>query len=260
MKKLSHIRAKKHLSQNFLTDENVIRKIINSFDLKKDDHVIEIGPGYGAMTFPIMEIVDSIDVIELDKNLANHIKDHDQKKSINVINEDALSFDFTSLKKKRKIRLIGNLPYHISTPLLFHLLNFSEIFHDFHVMVQKEVADRMVSSHNKKTYGRLSVAIQSRCVALKILDIKPGAFHPKPKVLSSIVKLQSKKPLESKIQSRLDEIIRMAFNQRRKKIRNSLKELFIPEMIFECGIDPNQRAENLSVDDYIKLSEIEGSI
>ena len=260
MKKPSHIRAKKHLSQNFLTDENVIRKIINSFDLKKDDHVIEIGPGYGAMTFPIMEIVDSIDVIELDKNLANHIKDHDQKKSINVINEDALSFDFTSLKKKRKIRLIGNLPYHISTPLLFHLLNFSEIFHDFHVMVQKEVADRMVSSHNKKTYGRLSVAIQSRCVALKILDIKPGAFHPKPKVLSSIVKLQSKKPLESKIQSRLDEIIRMAFNQRRKKIRNSLKELFIPEMIFECGIDPNQRAENLSVDDYIKLSEIEGSI
>ena len=260
MKKPSHIRAKKHLSQNFLTDENVIRKIINSFDLKKDDHVIEIGPGYGAMTFPIMEIVDSIDVIELDKNLANHIKDHDQKKSINVINEDALSFDFTSLKKKRKIRLIGNLPYHISTPLLFHLLNFSEIFHDFHVMVQKEVADRMVSSHNKKTYGRLSVAIQSRCVALKMLDIKPGAFHPKPKVLSSIVKLQSKKPLESKIQSRLDEIIRMAFNQRRKKIRNSLKELFIPEMIFECGIDPNQRAENLSVDDYIKLSEIEGSI
>ena len=260
MKKPSHIRAKKHLSQNFLTDENVIKKIINSFDLKKDDHVIEIGPGYGAMTFPIMEIVDSIDVIELDKNLANHLKDHDQKKSINVINKDALSFDFTSLKKKRKIRLIGNLPYHISTPLLFHLLNFSEIFHDFHVMVQKEVADRMVSSHNKKTYGRLSVAIQSRCVALKMLDIKPGAFHPKPKVLSSIVKLQPKKSLEVKMQSRLDEIIRMAFNQRRKKIRNSLKELFIPEMIFECGIDPNQRAENLSVDDYIKLSEIEGSI
>ena len=260
MKKPSHIRAKKHLSQNFLIDKNVIKKIINSFDLKKDDHVIEIGPGYGAITFPIMEIVDSIDVIELDKNLVNHLKDHDQKGSLNVIHEDALSFDFASLKKKRKIRLIGNLPYHISTPLLFHLLNFSEIFHDFHVMVQKEVADRMVSSHNKKTYGRLSVAIQSRCDALKILEIKPGAFHPKPKVLSSIVKLQSKKPLESKIQSRLDEIIRMAFNQRRKKIRNSLKELFIPEMILECGIDPNQRAENLSVDDYIKLSEIERSI
>jgi Dimethyladenosine transferase (rRNA methylation) len=102
MKKPSHIRAKKHLSQNFLTDENVIKKIISSFDLKKDDHVIEIGPGYGAMTFPIMEIVDSIDVIELDKNLANHLKDHDQKKSINVIHKDALSFDFTSLKKKEK--------------------------------------------------------------------------------------------------------------------------------------------------------------
>ena len=259
MKKPSQIRARKHLSQNFLTDENVIKKIIKSFDLRKHDHVVEIGPGYGSMTFQIMEMVDSVDAIELDKDLVNHLKEHDQKGYVNVIQADALGFDFASLKKKKKIRLIGNLPYHISTPLLFHLLEFSEIFHDFHVMVQKEVADRMVSSHNNKTYGRLSVAIQSRCSASKILDVKPGAFHPKPRVLSSIVKLEPKKPLEDKVQSKLDGIIKMAFNQRRKKIRNSLKDLFTTEMIIGSGIDPNARAENLSVNDYIRLSEIEGS-
>ena len=259
MKKPSQIRAKKHLSQNFLTDENVINKIIRSFNLEEDDHVIEVGPGYGSMTFPIAEMVDSVDVIEVDKNLVEYLNEHDQNQLVNVIQADALEFDFATLKKKRKIRLIGNLPYHISTPLLFHLLGFSELFQDFHVMVQKEVADRMVSIHNNKTYGRLSVAIQSRCSASKILDVKPGAFHPKPKVLSSIVKLEPKKPLEEKVQSNLDGIIKMAFNQRRKKIRNSLKDLFATEMIIESGIDPNARAENLSVNDYIRLSKIEGS-
>ena len=259
MKKPSQLRAKKHLSQNFLTDQNAIERIIKSFNLAKSDHVIEIGPGYGSMTFQIIGMVDSIDVIELDKDLVNHLNEHDEKGLINVIQADALKFDFSSLEKKKKIRLIGNLPYHISTPLLFHLLEFSEIFHDFHVMVQKEVADRMVSGHNNKTYGRLSVAIQSRCSTSKILDVKPGAFHPKPKVLSSIVKLEPKQPLEEKVQSKLDGIIKMAFNQRRKKIRNSLKDLFTTGMIIESGIDPNARAENLSVNDYIRLSEIEGS-
>ena len=256
MKKPSQLRAKKHLSQNFLTDQNVIKKIIKSFDLGKSDHVIEIGPGYGSMTFPIIEMVDSIDVIELDKDLANYLNEHDRKGLINVIQADAMRFDFASLKKKKKIRLIGNLPYHISTPLLFHLLSFSEIFNDFHVMVQKEVADRMVSIHNNKTYGRLSVAIQSRCDAKKILDIKPGAFQPRPQVLSSIVKLVPKALLRTELHTQLDPIIKMAFNQRRKKIRNSLKKLFDSEEILNCGIDPNARAENLSVDDYIKLSEI----
>ena len=256
MKKPSQIRAKKHLSQNFLTDENVINKIIRSFNLEEDDHVIEVGPGYGSMTFPIAEMVDSVDVIEVDKNLVEYLNEHDQNQLVNVIQADALEFDFATLKKKRKIRLIGNLPYHISTPLLFHLLGFSELFQDFHVMVQKEVADRMVSIHNNKTYGRLSVAIQSRCDADKILDIKPGAFQPRPQVLSSIVKLVPKALLRTELQPQLDPIIKMAFNQRRKKIRNSLKKLFDSEEILNCGIDPNARAENLSVDDYIKLSEI----
>ncbi|HJN00431.1 MAG TPA: 16S rRNA (adenine(1518)-N(6)/adenine(1519)-N(6))-dimethyltransferase RsmA [Gammaproteobacteria bacterium] len=258
MKKPSHIRAKKHLSQNFLTDENVINKIIRSFSLMDDDHVVEIGPGYGSMTFPIIEIIESIDVIELDKNLVKHLNENDHKKSVNVIQADALSFDFSSLLKKKPMRLIGNLPYHISTPLLFHLLGFSEIFQDFHIMVQKEVADRMASIHGNKTYGRLSVAIQSRCVVSKILDIKPGAFHPRPKVLSSIVKLVPKASLGTEMHSRLDRIIKIAFNQRRKKVRNSLKEIFSPEVISACGIDPNFRAENLSVEDYIRLSELKG--
>tara|TARA_B100001996_G_C18631937_1_gene582118 strand:- start:484 stop:1269 length:786 start_codon:yes stop_codon:yes gene_type:complete len=256
MKKPSQIRAKKYLSQNFLTDENVINKIIRSFGLEKNDHVIEVGPGYGSMTFPIEEIVGSVDVIEVDKDLVEYLNERNQDRLVNVIQADALEFDFATLKKKRKIRLIGNLPYHISTPLLFHLLGFSELFQDFHVMVQKEVADRMVSIHNNKTYGRLSVAIQSRCDAYKILDIKPGAFHPRPQVLSSIVKLVPKTSLGAELESNLDQIIKMAFNQRRKKIRNSLNQLFDSEVILKCGIDPNARAENLSVYDYIKLSEI----
>ena len=256
MKKPSQIRAKKHLSQNFLTDKNVINKIVRSFNLEKNDHVIEIGPGYGSMTFAIAEMVDSVDVIEVDNNLVEYLNEHNQNGLVNVIQADALEFDFETLRKKRKIRLIGNLPYHISTPLLFHLLGFSELFQDFHVMVQKEVADRMVSIHNNKTYGRLSVAIQSRCDAYKVLDIKPGAFYPKPQVLSSIVKLVPKASLGAGLHSKLDQIIKTAFNQRRKKIRNSLNKLFETEVILNSGIDPNARAENLSVDDYIKLSEI----
>jgi 16S rRNA (adenine1518-N6/adenine1519-N6)-dimethyltransferase len=123
-------------------------------------------------------------------------------------------------------------------------------------MVQKEVADRMVSNHNNKIYGRLSVAIQSRCKASKVFDIKPGAFHPKPKVISSIVKLEPTISLGNEVHSKLDEIIRIAFNQRRKKIRNSLKEVFSPQELSDCGIDPNLRAENLSVEDYIRLSKV----
>ena len=256
MKKPSQIRAKKHLSQNFLTDENVINKIIRCFDLKDDDHVVEIGPGYGSMTFPMIEIIGSIDAIELDKDLVKYLNDSDDKKSVNVIQADALNFDFSSLRKKKSMRLIGNLPYHISTPILFHLLDYSECFQDFHVMVQKEVADRMVSIHNNKTYGRLSVAIQSRCKASKVFDIKPSAFHPKPKVISSIVKLEPTTSLGNEVHSKLDEIIKIAFNQRRKKIRNSLKEVFSPQALSDCGIDPNLRAENLSVEDYIRLSKV----
>jgi len=138
------------------------------------------------------------------------------------------------------------------------LLGFSEIFQDFHIMVQKEVADRMVSIHNNKTYGRLSVAIQSRCKSSKIFDIKPGAFHPRPKVVSSIVKLEPKVSLGKDVHSKLDEIIKVAFNQRRKKIRNSLKEIFSPEVLSDGGIDPNFRAENLSVEDYIRLAKMVG--
>ena len=258
MKKPNQIRAKKHLSQNFLTDENIINKIIQCFDLREDDHVVEIGPGYGSMTFPIIEINGSIDVIEVDKDLVNYLNENDDQELVNVIQADALNYDYSMLRKKKPMRLIGNLPYHISTPILFHLLGFSECFQDFHVMVQKEVADRMVSTHGNKTYGRLSVAIQSRCKASKVFDIKPSAFHPRPKVISSIVKLEPKTSLGNEVHSKLDEIVKIAFNQRRKKIRNSLKEIFSPQKLSDCGIDPNFRAENLSVEDYITLSKVGG--
>ncbi len=148
------------------------------------------------MTFPIIEMVDSIDVIELDKDLVKHLNEHDQKGLINVIQADALKFDFSSLEKKKKIRLIGNLPYHISTPLLFHLLEFSEIFHDFHVMVQKEVALRLSAEEKTKHYGRISVLIQVVADVRIKFDVAPENFFPKPKVYSSIIEIIPKKKIK----------------------------------------------------------------
>ena len=176
---------------------------------------------------------------------------------MNIIQADALSYDFTSLRKEKPMRLIGNLPYHISTPLMFHLLQFSSLFQDFHVMVQKEVADRIVSGHNNKIYGRLSVAIQARCEASKVFDVKPNAFNPRPKVNSSIIRLVPKTKMDPKIDQNLTKVIKLAFNQRRKKILNSLKEIFTVEQLLDKGIDPNARAENLSIEDYLRLSNLE---
>lgn len=257
MRRPNGIKAKKHLSQNFLTDQNIVRKIIHSVDLKKDDRVLEIGPGYGAMTFPIIEILGSIDVIELDHDLVNFLNEKNTNNAMNIIQADALSYDFTSLRKEKPMRLIGNLPYHISTPLMFHLLQFSSLFQDFHVMVQKEVADRIVSGHNNKIYGRLSVAIQARCEASKVFDVKPNAFNPRPKVNSSIIRLVPKTKMDPKIDQNLTKVIKLAFNQRRKKILNSLKEIFTVEQLLNKGVDPNARAENLSIEDYLRLSNLE---
>mgnify|MGYP000190388975 CR=1 FL=1 len=228
MKKPSQLRAKKHLSQNFLTDQNVINKIIKSFDLGKSDHVIEIGPGYGSMTFPIIEMVDSIDVIELDKDLANYLNEHDRKGLINVIQADAMRFDFASLKKKKKIRLIGNLPYHISTPLLFHLLNFSEIFNDFHVMVQKEVAERMCATpQQRKDYGSLSLAVGLGFDCQTFLNVPPTAFRPIPKVDSSLIFLQPRSSgLEAEDENKFLEWSRTLFGNRRKLLYGSIKRHF----------------------------------
>ena len=247
---------RKRFGQNFLHDKNIVEKIIRSIDPRLNDHVLEIGPGQGALTFPLLKYLKTIDVIEIDKDLSLQLAESNHSKSINIHCMDALSFDFKNIvKNNQKIRLIGNLPYNISTPLIFHILHSNSLFKDLHIMVQKEVADRMTSTENKKTYGRLSIAIQARCKVEKLFNISPNAFFPKPKITSSFIRITPKNNLDEDVLDTLDSIIKDAFSKRRKKITNGLINYFSKEEILKMNIDCESRPENLTVEDYIKLSK-----
>ena len=254
MPKAKTVKARQRFSQNFLHDKNIINKIINLIDPKIKDHILEIGPGRGALTYALLDKVNFIEVIEIDRDLARLMIDDQRSDKILLHQTDALKYNFSSSYNNKKIRLVGNLPYHISTPLIFHIIKYNQYFSDIHLMLQKEVAERMVSQPNSKIYGRLSIAIQARCNIEKFFDIKPNAFYPTPKVLSSIIKLTPKAPLEDHINIELNQILIAAFNQRRKKIANSLKSLLTTDQIRKANIDPESRPENLTVDDFLNLS------
>ena len=252
-----HHNFRKRFGQNFLVDNNIINKILDLIEPKKHDHFIEIGPGMGALTFPILDRIKHLDVIEIDRDLVKKLREHSQADQLSIHSADALKFDFNSLcHQGQKLRLMGNLPYNISTPLLFHILNYSNTFHDLHVMVQKEVGDRICSEPNNKTYGRLSVAIQARCKTSKLFDIKPTAFYPRPKVNSSMIQLIPYQSISKQQEQQLDRVVQLAFSKRRKKIKNALDGLFKTEDLRLLAIDPENRPENLSVKDYINLSKI----
>ena len=255
MQKKNAVRPRRRFSQNFLHDKNIINKIVGSIDPVEDDHVIEIGPGRGALTFALLQKLNRIEVIEIDRDLVSKLRESQESKKINIHQIDALKFNFASSYGDKKIRIVGNLPYHISTPLIFHLIKFNEYFDDLYLMVQKEVADRIVSKPNSKIYGRLSVSIQARCTAEKVFDVKPTAFYPKPKVMSSLVKISPKPPLNMTIDAELNQILILAFNQRRKKISNSLKDAFTIDEIKKLDIDPESRPENLTVNEFLRLSK-----
>ena len=249
-------KIRKRFGQNFLVDENIIQKILFSIDPQKQDRFVEIGPGMGALTFPILSHINSLDVIEIDRDIAEHLHAHEKASQLNIHCMDALKFDFKTLYKNgQKLRLIGNLPYNISTPLLFHFLDYSEIVDDLHIMLQKEVADRVCSKPNTKTFGRLSVAIQARCQIKKLFDIKPNSFYPSPKVTSTMIRLIPNRNLKNELASQLNCVLKLAFSKRRKKISNALKALFELSDFENLNIDPVKRPENLSVDDYINLSK-----
>tara|TARA_B100000959_G_scaffold178841_1_gene187013 strand:+ start:750 stop:1523 length:774 start_codon:yes stop_codon:yes gene_type:complete len=248
-------KSRKRFSQNFLHDKNIINKIINVIKPTLKDHVLEIGPGYGALTYALLDKAGFIEVIEIDRDLAKLMREDQRSDKILLHQTDALKYNFSSSYNNKKIRLVGNLPYHISTPLIFHIIKHNQYFSDMHLMLQKEVAERVVSQPNSKIYGRLSIAIQARCNVEKIFDIKPNAFYPAPKVMSSIIKLTPKVPLEDQIDIELNQILIAAFNQRRKKILNSLKELLTIDQIKKASIDPESRPENLTVDDFLSLSK-----
>ena len=256
MSKIKVTNARKRFSQNFLHDKNIINKIINAINPKLSDHILEIGPGHGALTYALLDKVNFIEVIEIDRDLAKLMVEDERSDKILLHRTDALKYDFSSSYNNKKIRLVGNLPYHISTPLIFHIIKYNQCFSDLHLMLQKEVAERVVSQPNSKIYGRLSIAIQARCTVEKCFDIKPNAFYPAPKVMSSIIKLIPKTPLEEQIDIELNQILIAAFNQRRKKIINSLKGLLTINQIEEANIDPESRPENLTVNDFLNLSKV----
>lgn len=250
---------RKRFGQNFLCDENIIDEIVNLIAPQPFDHIVEIGPGLGALTLPLLPLVAKIDAIELDRDLIPRLKNKAKHfENLFLHQQDALKFDFTLLTQKNKsLRVIGNLPYNISTPLLFHLFNQKEVIIDMHFMLQKEVANRLMAKTSTKDYGRLTVMTQYHCQVEDVLDVPPQAFNPIPKVDSKIVRLIPKQP--SRIATNillLEELVKHAFSMRRKTIRNSLKNFVAQEKLIQANIDPGKRAEELSVDNFVELSNI----
>lgn len=257
--------AKKRFGQNFLVDNSIINMIVDSIQPQPDDLMIEIGPGLGAMTIPLLSRLNKLNVIELDRDIIpkltrNCIISDAQNRDKLIVNEsDVLKFDFPELhkklKNKNKLRIVGNLPYNISTPVLFHLLKSRHIIQDMHFMLQKEVVDRIVSTPGNKLYGRLSVMIQTYFTTQSLFEVPPYAFEPAPKVNSAILRLQPNNQFEKYIEdfSQFEKLIRQAFSQRRKTLKNTLKNTCNSEQIEKVGLSPIQRAEELSVNDFVNL-------
>ncbi|WP_085165550.1 16S rRNA (adenine(1518)-N(6)/adenine(1519)-N(6))-dimethyltransferase RsmA [Gilliamella bombi] len=251
--------ARKRFGQNFLHDDYIIESIVSAIQPKKDQALVEIGPGLAALTIPISKHIDNLTVIEIDRDLANRLIENPfLNNKLTVIEQDALTFDFNQLAAQlgKPLRVFGNLPYNISTPLMFHLFEHTNIITDMHFMLQKEVVTRLVASPNSKHYGRLSVMAQYYCQIIPVLEVPPTSFKPAPKVDSAVVKLipYKEKPYLVNDIKILSRVTTEAFNQRRKTIRNSLSNLFTVEQLTELNIDPNLRAENLTVQQYCQLA------
>ncbi|MDR4514745.1 16S rRNA (adenine(1518)-N(6)/adenine(1519)-N(6))-dimethyltransferase RsmA [Nitrosomonas sp.] len=256
MKHMAHTahKARKRFGQNFLVDPQVIAEIIACIYPQPDDRMVEIGPGLGALTTPLLQTLKHLTVIELDRDIVERLsRDYPQNK-LTIHSVDALKFDFSSLGDD--LRVVGNLPYNISTPLLFHLSRFTESILDMHFMLQKEVVERMVARSSTADYGRLSVMLQYRFEMEQILTVSAASFRPTPKVESAIVCMR---PIRHRALALSDEtafsrIVAAAFSQRRKTLRNTLSSHLAAEDFTHLAIDPSLRAENLTVEEYIKIA------
>ena len=251
-------RPRKRFGQNFLHDPGIIQRIVQVIDPKPGDNLVEIGPGQGAITQLLLQKVHRMHAVELDRDLVGPLASLCEPiGELHIHNTDALKFDFTQLAEAgRPLRIVGNLPYNISTPLLFHLLDQSEQILDMHFMLQKEVVERMAAPHGSKTYGRLSVMLQARAQVTSLFNIGPGAFNPPPKVDSAFVRLQPSHPPPYHIDdwTIFSQTVSHAFSQRRKTLRNSLKQIMPASAIEAAGIDPGIRVEQLSVADFATLA------
>jgi 16S rRNA (adenine1518-N6/adenine1519-N6)-dimethyltransferase len=253
---MKHI-PRKRFGQNFLTDQNVLSEIIRVIAPTAADIMVEIGPGQGAMTALLLAQLSRLQVVELDRDLVALLQKKFSSDKLIIHSGDALQFDFSALQPTQgKLRIVGNLPYNISSPLLFHLAQYAQQVEDQHFMLQKEVVQRMVAPPGGKDYGRLSVMLQWRYQMEMLFIVPPSAFDPPPKVDSAIVRMR---PIESPLaceQARLEQVVTQAFSQRRKVIRNSLGGLFTEQQLITAGIDPQARPETISLEQYVALTHL----
>ena len=254
-KGLAGHKARKRFGQNFLHDEHWIGRIARTIDATPADTVVEIGPGQAALTRKMIEQAGHVTAVEIDRDLAEWLRETFPE-TLTLIEADALKLDWQTVYPDKRIRIIGNLPYNISSPLLFHLMAVDDRVIDQPFMLQKEVVDRMVAAPGSKVYGRLSVMLQYRYRMQKMFDVPPGAFTPAPKVTSSIVRMIPKKTedlLPVNYQA-FSDVVAAAFNQRRKTLRNAISSFLTEEDIRNCEVDPGARAEALGVEAFVRLA------
>ena len=246
--------ARKRFGQHFLADTSVIDGIVKAIAPQPQDILVEIGPGLAALTQPLLECVHRLTVIELDRDLAARLR---KQEGLTVIESDVLQVDFTALAASmatHSLRVVGNLPYNISTPILFHLLDHASVIHDQHFMLQKEVIDRMVATPATAAYGRLSVMLQWRYAMEQVLFVPPHSFDPPPKVDSAVVRMQPHARPATVPPALLAELVRVAFSQRRKLLRHTLGA-WLQEKQFSGDFDVQRRAEEVPVDEYVALAQ-----
>ena len=255
-------RPKKSFGQHFLHDHRYIDSIVSAIAPRNDDVLVEIGPGEGALTLPLLAVAHKLTAIELDTDLIPDLRARAAAVGeLVIIQADVLKVDFTALAQRHgvtRIRLAGNLPYYISSPILFHCVDHANAIADMHFMLQKEVVDRMAAEPGSKVYGRLSVMLQLACRVEPLFEVPPGAFRPPPKVDSAVVRLIPLMPHErhNADADRLYAIVKAAFAQRRKTLNNALRQLMDADAIRQADVDPKARAETLSPDDFVRLAKV----
>lgn len=256
---MAHI-PRKRFGQNFLHDHSIIYNIISSVQAEAGQHWVEIGPGQGALTQPLLAAGVRLDVVELDRDLVALLTEKFKRyDNLRIHGADALRFDFAALADEaNRLRVIGNLPYNISTPLMFHLLDNAYCIEDMHFMLQKEVVDRICAVPGSKKYGKLSVMMQYYCATELLFDVPPESFDPVPQVMSAIVRLvpHRQPPVVVRDLGKFNQVVTQAFSQRRKTLRNALKKLIPEDQIDALGINPALRAENISLDEFARLSNL----
>jgi 16S rRNA (adenine1518-N6/adenine1519-N6)-dimethyltransferase len=257
-------RARKRFGQNFLHDQNVIDRIVRAIRPQRDESLLEIGPGRGALTSALLDSGCELHALELDRDLVALLTEKfGANPRFHLQQGDALKLDIGALiaadasPQTHKLRIVGNLPYNISTPLIFHLLQHSAAIADMHFMLQKEVVERLAAAPNNKEYGRLGIMAQYFCRIEPLLDVPPGAFSPQPKVQSAVVRLApyTTLPHPATSEATLQQVVRTAFNQRRKTLRNALQTLLAADDIAACGVDPGARPETLGLPQYVALAD-----